>query len=746
MSIGLTGRLAHAAAAHPWRTIGGWLVLVAASLVASGNLDASLSQEDRALTTTQSQQASDLIMQLRGDQPAGPDVETIVVISDTHPYSSAEFTATLADTVGAIGKVEGVDTITTPDVSPDTSVAASGMSALISVTLSGDHPDSTGAHLNDAIDAVDHPGFTVVAFGEATASDAYDTLASDTLARGEMVGIGIALIVLVVVFGALVAATIPLLIGGVSIAAALGATVLVSGVFDLSFFIVNMITMMGLALGIDYSLVIVQRFREHLAQGATVPDAVTAAGATASRAVLISGATVLVSLAGMLIVPSTIMVSLGMGAMLVAVFAVLAALTLLPAILSLLGHRVGKGRVPTAHPGSPSRVWARVARTVLRRPLMGVMAGLAILVTLAIPALSMRLAFPGTEALPEQLGFRQAITTLVADYRYGQSSTVIAIEHVGQARPQVQALADAIEASDAFTETTVEFVADGAIIDTKDVYDSASTEAERAVRDLREHLVPDYLGSTDAVAYVGGDQAQAVDFSHLISTSAPWVALIVLGASLVVLLVTFRSLVLAVTAIVLNVVSTAAAYGVLVAVFQFGWGAHLLSVPQVGSIAPWIPVLLFAVLFGLSMDYHVFLLSRIAERHSRDGDTRAAIVHGLSHTGSLITGAALIMVAVFAGFALGDLAEFSQMGVGLAVAVILDATVVRSVLVPAVMGLLGTTNWYLPRWLRWLPHLRIEADLDGPEAFGDLPDGTGRGLEGDALSVVERDVDAVLHA
>jgi RND superfamily putative drug exporter len=286
----------------------------------------------------------------------------------------------------------------------------------------------------------------------------------------------------------------------------------------------------------------------------------------------------------------------------------------------------------------------------------------------------------------------------------------VVIDNAAGARAQVTSLAAAIDASGAFAETSVSWEGGVAFIATKDTYDAADPKAEAAIKDLRSTVIPQYLAGTDAKAYVTGDQAGTIDFTKVITDSAPWVALIVLGASLVMLLVTFRSVTIAGTAIVLNVLSTGAAYGLLVAVFQFGWGADLLGMPHIDGIAPWIPLFLFAVLFGLSMDYHVFLLSRIKERHAATGDTRDAIAFGLSRTGSLITGAALIMVAVFVGFALGDLAEFNQMGLGLAVAVILDATVVRTILVPAIMALLGEANWYLPKWLSWLPQLQVEGE------------------------------------
>jgi len=712
MNIGFTGRVARASASRPWLTIGAWAVGLTIAVFAAGSLGDALVQDDKALIPTESGTADDILNapNAGGVAQEKPETETIIVTSDAYEFADASFQDAIRATTMALEAIDGVASVEGPTLDQPNPVSDGGHSALLTATLTRDYPDEVGSALNNAVDGMGLEGFTVYAYGQASANAAFDGLASESLVRGEMIGIGAAIVILLIVFGAFVAAGLPLLVALVSILAAVGATAVVGRAFDLSFFILNMITMMGLALGIDYSLVIVQRFREELAHGRTVGDAVALAGNTASRAVLFSGATVLVSLAGLLVVPSTIMVSLGSGAMIVAVFAILSALTLLPAVLKLLGGRVNKGKLPISHPGSEPRVWAAMARAVMRRPAVGAVAGLAVLMALAIPAFSMRLTFPGADALPDDMPFKQANEMLVADFGFGQASTLVVVDNAGSSVAEVEALAAAIEAEPAFAETGLTWNGNVAVIETKDVYDAADVRAEQSVKDLRARVIPAYIDGTDAKAYVTGGQASTIDFTRLITDSAPWVVLIVLGASLVLLLVTFRSLTIAGTAIVLNVLSTGAAYGVLVAVFQFGWAADLLGMPQVDGIAPWLPLFLFAVLFGLSMDYHVFLLSRIKERHAATGDTRDAIAFGLSRTGALITGAAFIMVAVFAGFALGDLAEFNQMGLGLAVAVILDATVVRTLLVPSLMAMLGEANWYLPKWLEWLPHLQVEGE------------------------------------
>lgn len=706
MELGFTGRIARASAARPWVTVGVWAVLLAGAGAMATQLDGALSQEEHFLTSVESDRAADIAAAARGDQDA-PEQETVVVTSSELTFADAEFQAALTRAADAVRGLDGVADVAVPTPDQPQPVSASGHTALVTATLVADPPEGLGQEVNDALAAVSTDRVGVYPYGQESGVATFDTMAAEGMARGEAIGIGAALVILVLVFGALVASLVPLVVGGVAIVAAVGVTAVIGQAFDLSFFIVNMITMMGLALGIDYSLVVVQRFREELAHGASVPDAVAVAGDTASRAVFFSAITVLVSLAGLLVVPFTVMVSLGTGAIVVAATTLAAALTLLPALLRLLGHRVNAGRLPWAHPGAESRGWQRRARAVMRRPWLGVVLGIGLLVTLAVPVLSMRLTNASLDSLPD-VPYKRAVQTLTSEFGYGDATTTIAVTDAADAHAQVEALAAAVEADPAYTDAAVQWSGTTALVTARDAFDPSSQDAEAALQRLRGDLVPQHLAGTGAQASVGGDVAGTVDFKDVMSSSAPWVALIVLGCCLVLLLVSFRSLVVALTAVLLNVLSTGAAYGVLVAVFQWGWLADVLGVPRTDGITPWIPVFLFAVLFGLSMDYHVFLLSRIKERHSAGEGVRAAIEHGLSRTGSLITGAALIMVAVFAGFALGDLAPMSQMGLGLAVAVILDATVVRTVLVPALMALLGERNWYLPSWLRWLPHVHVE--------------------------------------
>jgi RND superfamily putative drug exporter len=690
--------------------VGIWVVALAASIYAASFLGSALTQEERLLTPTESEQVQTLVDQYRSTN-VGTATETVIVTSDSARFGDASFTATLDQVVDVMGGVDGVVSVSAPSLAQPFPVSPSGYTALVTVQVeerTGEAQTALGTAINDAAASVHQEGFRVIPFGDASVGVLFDALAEKTLVQGEAVGVGIAVIILAIVFGALVAAGVPIVLGLVSITVAVGLTAVVGQAFELSFFIVNMITMMGLALSIDYTLIVVQRFREERSKGRDVVDAITVAGSTATRAVFFSGLTVIIALSGLLLVPSTLMRSLGGGAILVACASVLAALTLLPALLRILGDRVDKGRIPTAHPGREPRRWAAIARTVIRRPWIAAGLGIAILLTLASPILGMRLAFSGLDALPADNPARQAQDILVQDFGWGRSGTTIAIENAAGKGSAIEALAATIEADPGFAETRVDDRGAVVFIDTKDVYDSSDPRSEEAIIRLHDGIVPAALAGTGATASLGGQNWSSHEFTGVILDATPGVMALVLGASFILLMIGFRSIVIPATGIVLNLLSTGAAYGLLVAVFQYGWGAGILGLPQVDGIAPWIPLFLFAVLFGLSMDYHVFLLSRIKESYDAHGDTRVAVVQGLSRTGALITGAALIMVAVFAGFAMGDLAEFAQMGFGLGAAVIIDATLVRTILVPALMTILGKANWYLPRWLSWLPSLSFE--------------------------------------
>jgi RND superfamily putative drug exporter len=443
--------------------------------------------------------------------------------------------------------------------------------------------------------------------------------------------------------------------------------------------------------------------------------------AIAPRAVFFSGLTVVLALVGMLILPNTLFRSLGLGAILVVIAAVAASMTLLPAVLSLMGDKVDALRV--RRPGSAERrgrLWDRVTNVVMGRPVVSLVVSVGILLIAASSFLSLDTGLAGVSSLPAASESAQAFEILDVEFAGGLTSPVEVVVQGDDVAATVAALAEAVAADARFGPSLVdpESTDELTIVSVQLPGDVASNESMEAVRHLRRDIVPAVAASGTEVL-VGGQTAVTVDFINQTDNYTPIVFAVVLGLSFVLLTVAFRSIVIPAKAIAMNLLSVAAAYGLVVAFFQTGAGpewvkdiAGWLGFTQVETIEAWLPLFLFSVLFGLSMDYHVFLLSRIKERFDQTGDNSESVAFGLRTTGALITGAAVIMVAVFAGFAAGQLTSFQQMGFGLAVAVLLDATIVRTVLVPASMKLLGDWNWYLPPWLEWIPKVSVEGHLE----------------------------------
>ena len=507
-------------------------------------------------------------------------------------------------------------------------------------------------------------------------------------------------------FGALVSALLPLILAIAAIIVALALTALVGQLGELSFFVQNMITMMGLAVGIDYSLFIVSRYREERALGVAKLDAIERAGDTSSRAVFFSGITVVVALISLLIVPMSVFVSLGLGAILAVLAAVAAALTLLPALLSVLGDKIEKGRLVPRRKAADERTgfWARVVTWVMKRPVASFVLAAGLLVAASLPYWGINTGASGVETLPANIEARQAFETLQKDFNVGAVAPAripITGDPASAANAaEIGRITSAIAGDPVLGTPALEQGAGpkGGVLAVPVNADSTSPGAEDAVNRLR--------AATDLP--VGGATSLNIDYFDIASRYLPIVVVVVLALSFLVLLLAFRSIVVPIVAIILNLLSVGAAFGLVTLVIQDGYGAGFFGFQQVDTIEAWIPIFLFAVLFGLSMDYHVFLLSRIREKFVETGDNVASITHGISSSGRLITGAALIMVAVFGGFAAGDLVMFQQMGFGLGVAVLLDATLVRGVLLPAIMRLLGNANWYLPKALNWMPNVAIE--------------------------------------
>jgi putative drug exporter of the RND superfamily len=724
----VTEHLARVCSAHPWRTIGAWVIAVVAAVAALGLLLGDLTTEGHPTNNPESQRAASAIGRAFPSQPAKAVTDIVIVRSDRYTVDSPPFQAfvqRLAAQGRETGAVAGAQSFYTTQNPALVSTDRHSTALLINV------PDSDRA--GDVIDVVESadadPNFETAITGDTTVDNDFNELSQRDLENGELrFGLPAALVILVLVFGAVAAGLIPLLMAILSIVVALGLVALFSQAFDLSVFITNMLTGMGLALGIDYSLFVVSRYREERGRGLEKPDAIVASGATASRAVLFSGTAFVLAMIGMLIVPNNIMRSLALGAILVGIVSVIAALTLLPALLGLLGDRVNALRVPfvgrsaleTA--GAEGRFWHAIVERVMRRPALSLALAAGVLVAAAIPLFGLHIGASGVSTLPDSFASKRGFIALERDFPRLTTDPVQIVVADGYDRPDARAalekLRDRLGADPGFGSGVIRSSPDGqvGVLQVPIKGDSAGTEAVAAVRDLRSETIPDVFGGTEATVYVGGDTAENIDYFDSVSDPAPIVLAFVLGLTLVLLTIVFRSVIVAATALVLNLLSVGAAYGLLVLVFIHGYGADLFGFTQSDTIEAWVPLFLFSVLFGLSMDYQVFLLSRIKERRDQTGDTDGAVSWGVSSTARIITGAALIIVAVFLGFAMGDLLQFQQMGFGVAVALLVDATIIRSVILPSIMALLGRWNWYLPRWLEWLPRVEVEGPPAAPAA------------------------------
>jgi RND superfamily putative drug exporter len=489
-------------------------------------------------------------------------------------------------------------------------------------------------------------------------------------------------------------------------------------------YISAVVLLIGLAVGVDYTMFYLKREREERAAGRGEEAALEAAAATSGRAVLISGITVMIAMAGMFFTGDPTFSSFALATIIVVAMAVLGSLTVLPALLAKLGDRVNKGRVPFlggAQTRSGGRLWGAVLDRVLRRPLVSAIAAAALLVALALPALGLRLVNPGIESFPRSLEVMTVYDRLQAAFPGEQIPAEIVIKADNVRSPEFQEALGQLEwralTSGQFLEPiTTDVNPEGTVahVSLPLVGDGADDRSLEALATLRGELLPMTVGAVrDAEVGVTGFTAMSKDFNEQTKSSAPWVFAFVLTFAFLLLLASFRSLVVAVKAIVLNLLSVGAAYGVLVLVFQHGYGKDILGFDTTGGISAFLPIFMFVILFGLSMDYHVFILSRIREAFDRGMKTEDAVTYGIKSTASVVTSAAMVMVFVFAIFATLPLLMFKQIGVGLATAILIDATIVRAVLLPATMKLLGDWNWYLPRWLRWLPKLEQEQSAGG---------------------------------
>ena len=725
MAVSLsTEALARASAHRPWRTVGLWTAAVAVGAVlAFMFVGSATTGETGFITDPESIVARNLLEdRLRGPQPIN---ELLIVSSDNVTVDDPAFkerVESLMAKVNSLGSEIVSSAFSYYDFPDDRLVSADRATTIIPIVMTGkldDAVDNIEPLRDIALEADGVDGFETVLSGAASVGKDFEELAESDLRTGEIFGLSLALVILIIVFRAVGSAPVPILLAIFSIVLATALAAVLGLAYHVSFFIFNMITMIGLALGIDYSLFIVARYKEERAKGMEKHEAIARAGATATRSVLFSGATVVLALIGMLMVPTNIFYSLGLGAILAAVMAVLGALTLLPALLSILGDRIDTWPVPFLGGGSSSSgegggFWGAVTRLVMGHPVVSLVLVVAVLLAAAYPLLDMNRGSAGVDTFPDDLKSKKGFLILQNEFTAGLISPTeividgpIASDGVQQA---VERLTAALDTDGLFTVIDFEVNPSGDLALLRAAINSSqwSNIALDAARRLREEYIPAAGFPPGVDVYVGGGTAESIDFNDLASRWTPIVFVFVLSLSFLLLMVVFRSLVVPLKAIIMNLLSVGAAYGLLVLVFQKGFATDLLGFQQVDTIEAWLPLFLFSVLFGLSMDYHVILLSRIRERYDETHNNEESVAYGLRTTAGMITGAAVIMVAVFGGFAAGELVMFQQMGFGLAVAVFLDATIVRSVLVPATMRLLGDANWFFPSFLEWLPDLRVE--------------------------------------
>jgi RND superfamily putative drug exporter len=660
-------------------------------------------------------------------QPSG---EAVLIQNAELEATDPEFQATVQDVIDRVGSLDAIAKVESPFDEENTGqVSADRHSVFVPMEIAGDADDASDK-IDPVVDRVKevqaaHPDFYIGSFGESTNKDVTEAFLSD-LEKAGLLSIPLTLIILIIAFGALVAAGIPLLLALTSVIATFGLVAVWSQVVPMSDAVGAMILLIGLAVGVDYSLFYLKREREERAAGRSEDAALEAAAATSGRSVLVSGLTVLVAMSGMFLTGDPDFASFAIATMTVVAVAMIGSLTVLPALLSKLGDNVNRGRVPFVNrlrrDHGESRVWGAIINRVLRRPVLSVVLAGGFLVALAIPAYQLHAAQPSFDTFPQNLlttynRLKEAFPGTAIGASVVVKAPNVEAPEVREAIGQLESRALQsgvmnepidVDVNPAKTVAVVSIPIDG------EGTDSTSNQALAA---LRDEIVPPTVGALgNAEVAVTGTTAQAKDFNDQLQTNAPIVFAFVLFFAFVLMLVSFRSIVIAAKAVVLNLLSVGAAYGILVLVFQHGWGKQILGFEFTGGIDPFLPILLFVILFGLSMDYHVFILSRIREAYDKGMSTEESITYGIKSTAGVVTSAAIVMVCVFGVFATLQAMIYKQFGVGLASAILIDATIVRAILLPASMKLLGDWNWYLPKWLEWLPHFEHGEKLDPVEA------------------------------
>ena len=721
----IAARMGRWSASHKKTAIFGWLAFVIAAFMI-GNVVGTKQLDPNKSGSGESGHV-DAVIADEYKQPLG---DSVLIQSTSKTVDDPAFHAAVSDVALTVANLKPVKRVHSPfEAGNAGQISSDRHSALVSLelrTTDEKKAEKLDVPVQKAIASLvkEHPGLTIEEFG-VNSTEELDGAINDDLKKAGEFSLPITLGILLIAFGALVAAGLPLLLALTAVFTTMGLLAIPSHLIPLDENVSVIVLLIGLAVGVDYSMFYLKREREERAAGRSERAALEAAAATSGRAVLISGLTVMVAMAGMLLTGDKTFMGFGVATMFVVAVAVLGSLTVLPASLAALGDKVEKVRLPFVHrlrrKGGDGRVWSAIVDRVLRRPLVSATIAGGLMVALAAPALHMHTGQPGNDTLPQNLKSVQTFNKINKAFPGKEVGATVLIKTDDVNRPAVKtAIADlqkqALATGEFRTPTDVDYNDRGtiALVSLAIQGDGQDAKSNAALETLRDTVIPATVGRiSGADVGVTGQTAQTKDFNDQMKSSAPLVFAFVLGFAFVLLLKTFRSIVIAVKAIILNLLSVAAAYGALVLIFQDGWGHQLLGFSATGPIVGFLPVFLFVILFGLSMDYHVFILSRVREAYDRGLSTEDAVSHGIKTTAGVVTSAATVMVGVFAIFGSLQFMMLKQFGVGLAIAVLLDATIIRAVLLPATMKLLGDWNWYLPRWLDWLPQVKHEGS---PEA------------------------------
>ena len=714
---------------HRVLAVVGWLVFVVVAM-AAGSAAGQRNMTQDQYATGDSSRAIQILDAANLKTPA----EELVLVTGAGPATSPATKATVTDLLQRLREIPAVTGVLDPYANHLVSV--DGRSVLVRVSMSGD-PMTAADRVQPILDAVAatraaHPSVTIDEFGDGSANQWFNDTIGKDFQRAEWTAVPLALGILLVAFGALLAAILPVGLALTSFLAANGLLALVSHRLALDSSTSSVMLLIGLAVGVDYCMFYVRREREERTRGRDPETSLRIAAATSGRSVLVSGLTVVVAMSGMFLSGMLIFEGFAVAAILVVLVAVIGSVTVLPALLSLLGDKVELGKIPglarMRRPSGGSKVWGAVLDRVLRRPGVSVLGAVAFLLVLATPLVGIHTEQLGLDKLlPADASIMQSYDRIGAAFPGGSTPATVVVKSSD---------IDSNAMTAALTGLRAQAVATGLMHEPIEVSPHAGVgvlvvhvplagngsdaTSIRALEALQHDVVPATFGQVPgAETHVGGQLAFSQDFNAQLQRSIAPVIIFVMVLAFLLMLVAFRSVTIAAVSVLLNLLSMAAAFGVMVAVFQHGWGADLVGGGDVGAIESWIPLFAFVILFGLSMDYHVFVVSRIREAHDRGMSTQEAVAHGIKISAGVVTSAAVIMVAVFAVFATLSMTTFKQLGVGLAVAILLDATVVRGVLLPSVLAVLDDRTWWLPRWLSWLPDLGrapvvddVPADVD----------------------------------